>query len=433
MHDKIDLGVFGNQREQYLPDGWFDSGKLTLAVIGCFCVAAFVAGGLSFLFYGGFYFIIFVPLLAGLGCGAACMYAVTFSHCRNPLLAGLLGGVVSLTAYLGGYHACMLWEVGIHNAHRVDALPIYLSLRWATDTVEDARDLHGDNDERLAEPSDLRYWGNVALFAFEAFIMAGIGFTLPWTAAKRPYCTQHKTWLAETKGSLRGEAGAVGEAHTIQIQLARRGADEFTIHHCTCDRAAYDQCEIYLTATRLVPAGSQTKHEKIVEHVKLRPEESGDFASLLPLNRQQNLLGKHSYHQSSQQKFSHESIGHCVATVPKVEPPDGGRFNSSFHRFLRNAMSYSPILGLFGGLGLMCGPMALNNIGWNVNATGVWTLVRIGLPCTAAHKHQQPQHDQCSPRRLRSVRQMLHSGLTHRGIRCIEDCPVGQVGNPVQV
>ena len=396
MRDILEPGIFGRAREKYIPDGHVDLGRMTLATVACFAVAALIAVGLSFLFFGGFYFIVMIPLLAALVCGATVAQAVTATHCRHPLAAGLLGATVALAAYLGSYHACLLWEIGVENIHRVDALPTYLSLRWETDTVHDAHDIPDANNNEPVKASPMRYWGNFALFLFETLVTVGAGFAIPWTTAKRPYCPKHRRWLVKTKGSVDHDGTSSTDKPSVQEQLAKRGADEISIHYCTEATAHDGTCDIYLTGTKVMSTGKGTKRENVIDHVKLTPDEIAEFATLLPVDRlasvQRTVAESWQEQSPTDDDFSGgsspnwndspTSIG--MATVTKVEAPHGGRFNTRFHRNIRNAIAYSPILGLVGGLGAMCGPMALNNIGWNVPDSGWLTLFGfLLLPTTA--------------------------------------------------
>ena len=396
MRDILEPGIFGRAREKYTPDGYVDLGRMTLAVFACLGVAALIAAGLSFLFFSGFYFIVMIPLLAALVCGATVAKAVTVTHCRNPLAAGFLGATVALAAYLGSYHACLMWEIGVQNIHRVDALPTYLSLRWETDTVHDAHEIPNANNNEPVKASPLRYWGNFALFLFEALVTVGAGFAIPWTTAKRPYCSKHRCWLVITKGSVDHDVTSPMDKPSVQEQLGKRGADEFSIHYCTKATAHDDTCDIYLTGTKVMSTGKGTKRENVIDNVKLMPDEIAEFATLLPVDRiasveraaaeswQEQSPREDDFAGGSSFDSNDSPPGFGLATVTKVESPHGGRFTTRFHRNIRNAIAYSPILGLVGGLGAMCGPMALNNIGWDVPDSGWLTLFGfLLLPTTA--------------------------------------------------
>ena len=51
---------------------------------------------LFFLFEWGVYLVLLVPLLVGLGVGMMVLLAVRQGHCRNRLVAGLLGAIAGM-------------------------------------------------------------------------------------------------------------------------------------------------------------------------------------------------------------------------------------------------------------------------------------------------------------------------------------------------
>ena len=80
--------------------------------------AVLLACLLAFLFVMGFYLVVIVPVLAGLGIAGMMVLAVRKSQCRSRLVAGLSGVVAGSIVYLGYYYVGMIhdwgWEYAVH-------------------------------------------------------------------------------------------------------------------------------------------------------------------------------------------------------------------------------------------------------------------------------------------------------------------------------
>ena len=385
----LDPDVFSQRRAKYEPDGYADWVKLFAAFSVCLVVSGIVAAGLAFMLYAGFYFIVFVPMLAALGCASAMWYAVDISDCRSTFIAGVLGAVVCLTSYVGSYHASMLWVAGFEHAHRIDLLPKYIALRWKHDTVDDARELHGDNRARFQRqrPSTLRFWANAVLFAFEASITAAFGFVISRRAAMRPYCPKHQEWLVGKKSPVRISPRALGERQTIQSQLANRSVQELTLYHCCNAMAGHDRCPIFLSATRQVDSSSPAKKaDHVVDRVRLHSNEEQEFAVLLPPDRfarqSQDVANRsdRDFDLDGTSEVPSHADGYKprLATVGAVEPPWGGQLTSPRQRAIGTAICCLPILTLIGALAGICGPLALKHLGW-AEPSAWWMLVGFAL------------------------------------------------------
>src|SRR5260370_40034248 len=109
-----------NHREQYQSDQGLWAPGLPVLVAGPLLAAIGVAWGPKFLYFHDWCLLVLGPVVLGLLLGGVLALLVAWSQCRNSLLAGGLGVLAGLIAYLGYYHLCLLHELPVKDAARVD-------------------------------------------------------------------------------------------------------------------------------------------------------------------------------------------------------------------------------------------------------------------------------------------------------------------------
>src|SRR5205809_5877771 len=120
------------------------SGKIGWAFLPLSIGVLAISAGLAFVLYfasrHGFYFIFIAPLLAALVQAGILLLAVSWGHCRSPLVAALLGVVAGLVLYLGRYHIDMISRFGLTAAWKFQVLPRYIALHMVAMTTSDDAD-----------------------------------------------------------------------------------------------------------------------------------------------------------------------------------------------------------------------------------------------------------------------------------------------------
>jgi len=234
----------------------------------------------------GFYFIGLVPLLAGMAVGCLATLVVYQSHCRNWLLAGALGFVMGVAAYLGYYHLDMLRHVGFENWHRVDALPSYLQLRWENDVI-------GKPGRQGNVPN---YWMNMILSVCEAGAMGIFGAILAMRAGGKPYAETARCWMNNAKFKCpAGSSAAIVQALTSRSRPEMTAAATPSV----ADDPGYNECElwacpshrdpdqiepVFLSMTEYGPANKDGNRKQVqaIVYWQLDPEEVAIVSRAFP-------------------------------------------------------------------------------------------------------------------------------------------------------
>ena len=180
-------------RTSYAASGSVDWTRFSPLLLLALLASALGAGLLYLLLTWGFYFIIIVPVIFGLGVAALMNLTVAKGHCRSRFVGGLAGLVCGVVLYLGYYYVGMLAMIGTENAARIDFLPEYISFRLNSDV---SRDSHSPaRDENQPAPRAGRFFLNVFAFGAEFIgimvLTAGGGFR----RARKPYCEGCKRWM----------------------------------------------------------------------------------------------------------------------------------------------------------------------------------------------------------------------------------------------
>lgn len=179
-----------DERSSYQSDFGVSWLRLPALFAGALLTALAIALCLKFAFSLGWYLIILLPAVGGLALGGALHVLVGWTHCRNHWLAGCVGVLAGLIAYLGYYHFCLIDLLPPGNAWRVDLLPKYIALRMKTDVVKEVGkpDL---NPQANKPAAPLNYFG----FGLELLMVVGCAATFSWKRARQAYCVELGQWM----------------------------------------------------------------------------------------------------------------------------------------------------------------------------------------------------------------------------------------------
>jgi hypothetical protein len=185
------------ERSRYQSDFGVSWLRLPAVVVGALLAAIAVAWCLKLAFALGWYLIILLPAAFGLGLGGVLYVLVGWSHCRNYWLAGSIGVLIGLIAYLGYYHLCLLDFLPPGNVWRVDLLPKYVAFRMKTDVAKEVGkpDLNPQANKAAAP---LNYWA----FAWELLTIVGLAAAFSWNRSRRAYCVELGQWMQQEKALL---------------------------------------------------------------------------------------------------------------------------------------------------------------------------------------------------------------------------------------
>lgn len=179
-------------RPHYRSSGDINFASFILWLIPAFAAAALLAAFMYWLFHIGHYYILIVPVICALAVAGMARLAVARGHCRNKLIAGLMGASLGLVLYLGSYYVGMVYMLGAEVAGRPDILVQYIRLRLATDVV---RDTHGGRDNDSASSHDGATVLNWLRFGFESIMVVGIVTAGATRRAGKTYCEQCRRWM----------------------------------------------------------------------------------------------------------------------------------------------------------------------------------------------------------------------------------------------
>ena len=176
-----------DDRERYVSDMGLMAAGVPMLICGT--IASALAAGylLSLLFQWGWYFLILVPAAMALAMGGILHMLVAASKCRNHWLAGILGGLAGVLAYLSYFYFCMQHDGGPALRNRVDLLPFYIQHRMANDVQEDV----GKPKFQAQKPAPFLNW---MMAGFELCFFVGITSSFGWARARRAYSRDLRRW-----------------------------------------------------------------------------------------------------------------------------------------------------------------------------------------------------------------------------------------------
>ncbi|MBI1347746.1 hypothetical protein GC163_15835 [bacterium] len=245
-----------------------------------------VSAAMMGLQYIGFYLLILVPLAAGFAVGGLAMLIVRQSHCRNWLLAGIIGFGMGTLTYLGHYHLDMLSNAGWEHWHRVDILPDYMMMRWEVDTIGDVGKAHGPPN----------YYMNMIMSAVEWLMMACIAAGMAATAGNKPYAESARCWMVSK--SVKFQAGSalaaaqalVTRSHPeliaalVPLETEEPGYAQAEFWICPPHRNSEGDEPVYLTLTEFGPPNKDgnRKSSHVLKFWQLDPPEIAAFIQKFP-------------------------------------------------------------------------------------------------------------------------------------------------------
>jgi hypothetical protein len=173
-----------SEREHYRPDQGVNALRLPVLVGLPAGTAVGIAWLLRTAYLGGWYWIILLPCLLAFVLGGMMHAAVVLSHCRQPVIAALIGLSAGLLAYLGYFYFTM---TGLLPGAPLQSLPDYIQFRMETDTEEDI-----GRPARGGQPNEFMNWW---AFATELLFLVGVPLAMGRRRARRAYSAELGQWL----------------------------------------------------------------------------------------------------------------------------------------------------------------------------------------------------------------------------------------------
>ncbi len=174
-------------RAHYESDQQWPLASVPMFVCSAAIAAAAAGWLLSLLFRSGFYWIMLVPMVVALGLGGVLWWLVAVMKCRQHWVAGGIGGLAGILAYLGYFYFSMQHDF---PGAPLRSLPTYINLRMTQDVIEDV----GRPQVGQKRPVAFFNW----LFAgMELAFFTGISANLPWSRARRAYSVELRRWATK--------------------------------------------------------------------------------------------------------------------------------------------------------------------------------------------------------------------------------------------
>jgi hypothetical protein len=355
-----------DDRNRYRSDQGVSLKGLPLLVAGPVLAAIAAAWALMFLFFQGWYLLMVVPMFGGLLIGAVLYLLVGWTHCRNSWVAGGLGLLAGLIAYLGYYHFCLLQHLPPGNAARFDLLPRYIVLRLQTDVTEEVGRAPVDNQPR--KPAT---WMNSFTFLFELAIIAGFPAAIAWRRAWRAYCPELRQWLEQETALFPPCSGEVIKDALENGQLAEflasnpaggdpQAACRLILEYVQPADDSPLSYPIYLSIKDL-PAEKRWFWPKQARRTYLRQVEltTAEVLTLRPVFAKlaRLLATQHAALRDEPATVLPVSIGSTttdeVATIAPVPEPYRQRVRTSGYALKVNLLGLTPLAFIAGGVGLL--------------------------------------------------------------------------------
>lgn len=189
------------QRARYRSGLGIDWLRLPTLIVLASVAAAGLAWCLKTAFVHGWYWVFLLPIFGGIVLGGVLAALVGWTRCRNRWLAGTVGILAGLIAYLGYYQLCLVDLLPPQLAWRVDFLPSYISFRMETDIHREVGKPDVGRDPQ--EPSTGLNWYT---FACELASVVGAAGGIAWARARRAYCPELRRWMHREKALIPSSA-----------------------------------------------------------------------------------------------------------------------------------------------------------------------------------------------------------------------------------
>jgi hypothetical protein len=213
-------------RECYRPCGRCDLSRLAL-LLPVAAVWSGVVGAFFFLLVStGYYFLAMAVLLPAAFTAGVVGRLVRWSHCRNRLLAAVIGGSMSLAGYVAYLHAdqCLRWDMPWTAIGR---LPGYVAFRMETDRwqfldkgalLRPQQPAAGVVPWRPIAPP--KGWSlNWFMLLFDASVLVLVPLATGVYAAGLPYSESRRRWCETEKLILSPESAAALREALIHSQI----------------------------------------------------------------------------------------------------------------------------------------------------------------------------------------------------------------------
>ncbi|HEY7326847.1 MAG TPA: hypothetical protein VH592_04365 [Gemmataceae bacterium] len=360
------------ERSRYESDFGVSWLRLPVLVAGALLAAVAVAWGLKLAFVHGWYLIILLPVAGGAALAGVLYVLVGWTHCRNYWLAGSIGVLVGLIAYLGYYHLCLMDLLPPGNAWRVDVLPKYIQLRMQTDVAEEVGKPRL-NPQGKKPFAPLNYFG----FACELLMVVGLAASFSWNRARRAYCMELGQWMQQDKALLAPHSSTkfhtALDTDTLSQFVAQTaaGSDQQTASRLILEYAVPEtgsafEFPIYASFEDLpVPRPWYRPRQLRRTFVRQVELELAEILALRPL------FPKLARLLESQHSELRDLPAEVLSTPsPPLETSDRAEITpipESYRRRVRgkgyalrvNLLGLTPLIYLFGGMGLIVGSIVL--------------------------------------------------------------------------
>jgi hypothetical protein len=190
------------ERPRYESDLGMTWSLLPIVMVGAFAAAVGVAWLLKTAYILGWYLYILFPAVGGAILGGVLYALLGWSRCRNQWLAGSLGIVAGLIAYLGYFQLAMTHRLPLRFVGRVDWLPRYIVARMQNDVIGDiGKPNVGGQPKKPFVPLNWFFFGVELLF------VPGAAAALAWTRARLAYSPELGKWLRRETALLSPQSG----------------------------------------------------------------------------------------------------------------------------------------------------------------------------------------------------------------------------------
>jgi len=359
-------------REKYISDGKFHWWTLPFLIVGALITSVLAAVLLRFAFANGFYLIILAPLFAGGIVGGATALMVGLTHCRNQWVAGGIGLLAGLLTFPGYYAACILGEVPAGfwpNAIVMmpQLLPEYIQFRVESDVVEEV----GKARQNQAPPSPVMNW---ILFGAEWLLLTAVATGIPHTRARQAYSPELKIWMRRETALLppfhQQRLQYVLETGTLAQYLSETpaGTDvqkstQLILEYAFPPDGSSLDFPVFATlggpTAKVAKDDPAAGYSATLRQIELEPQEV-----LLLLPRFPKLAAVLGTQHPELREVAQTVVApvppaapaaSAVATVEPVPDPYRQKVRSGGYTFWVNMAGLSPVLYLFGGIGVAVG------------------------------------------------------------------------------